>query len=126
MFAKGTAAVVAVTAIGFFVSIFFPTLYSLVIVGMGDLTGQASGLLTMGFVGCALIPVLQGRLADTIGLQLCYALGVGAYLLALLYALDRWRKYQDFSHMVCNGDVTYFYSWMRIWRTAAWRDPGTS
>ena len=98
MFAKGTAAVVAVTAIGFFVSVFFPTLYSLVIVGMGDLTGQASGLLTMGFVGCALIPVLQGRLADTIGLQLCYALGVGAYLLALLYALDRWRKYQDFSH----------------------------
>lgn len=84
---RGCAAVAAVTAAGFFVSIFFPTLYSLAIQGMGDRTGQASGLLTMGFLGCAVLPVLQGRLADRFGLQPSYIVGVVAYLLAVLYAL---------------------------------------
>ena len=60
---------------------------------MGELTGPASGLLTMGFVGCALIPVLQGRLADSIGLQHSYALGFVAYLFAMFYAM-RMRKLQ--------------------------------
>ena len=52
--------------VGFFVSTFFPTLYSLAIEGLGEQTPRASGLLTMGFLGCALLPVLQGRLANTI------------------------------------------------------------
>ena len=89
---KGNVAVAAVTAIGFFISVFFPTLYALAIGGMGERTGQASGLLTMGFVGCALLPVLQGRLADTIGLQNSYVLGIGAYLIAGLYAFKSYRK----------------------------------
>jgi FHS family L-fucose permease-like MFS transporter len=85
VFAKGAAAVAAVTAIGFFVSILFPTLYAIAIENMGDLTGQVSGLLTMGFVGCAVLPVLQGKLADTVGLQPSYAIGFVAYLFAVLY-----------------------------------------
>jgi FHS family L-fucose permease-like MFS transporter len=87
-FAKGTAAVVAVTLIGFFVSIFFPTLYALAIKNLGDLTGPASGLLTMGFVGCALIPVLQGRIADAVGLQYSYVIGLAGYLFASFYTLS--------------------------------------
>jgi FHS family L-fucose permease-like MFS transporter len=88
---SGMTAVLAVTLLGFFVSIFFPTLYSLAIQGMGEKTGQASGLLTMGFVGCAIIPVLQGRLADTIGLQHSYVLGFAAYAVAGLFALRCYR-----------------------------------
>ncbi len=87
MFARGVVAIVAVTAVGFFVSIFFPTLYSLAIEGMGDLTARASGLLTMGFVGCAVLPVIQGRLADRIGLQHSYAVALVAYVIAVLYVL---------------------------------------
>ncbi len=88
---KGYVAVAAVTAIGFFISVIFPTLYALAIGGMGARTGQASGLLTMGFVGCAFVPVLQGRLADTIGLQNSYVLGIGAYSIAGLYAFQSYR-----------------------------------
>ena len=91
--AKGIVAVVAITSIGFFVSILFPTLYALAIENMGGLTGQASGLLVMGFVGCALIPVLQGKIADSIGLQPSYAIGFAAYLFAIFYAM-RMRKLQ--------------------------------
>ncbi|MGA8067874.1 MAG: MFS transporter [Terriglobales bacterium] len=92
MFAKGTIAVVAVVAIGFFASIFFPTLYAMAIENMGDLTGQASGVLTLGFLGCAIIPVLQGKLADSIGLQLSYGLGLIGYLFALFYVFRSWRS----------------------------------
>jgi len=91
MFARGTLAIVAVVAIGFFVSIFFPTLYAMAIENMGDLTGQASGLLTLGFLGCAIIPVLQGKLADSIGLQLSYGTGLLGYLFALFYVFRTWR-----------------------------------
>ena len=88
---KGVAAVAAVTSIGFFASILFPTLYALAIENMGDLTSQASGLLVMGFTGCALVPVLQGKIADSIGLQRSYAIGFAAYLFALWYALKMSR-----------------------------------
>jgi len=85
--AKGPLAIVAIILLGFFVSIFFPTLYSLAIEGLGDQTAKASGLLTMGFLGCALLPVLQGKLADTIGLQRSFLMCVVPYCFALFYAL---------------------------------------
>jgi FHS family L-fucose permease-like MFS transporter len=85
--ARGAVAVAAITALGFFVSIFFPTLYALAIEGMGEQTAQASGLLTMGFLGCAILPVLQGRLADSVGLQPAFVLCLVPYLSALLYSL---------------------------------------
>ena len=89
--AHGVLAIAAVTVLGFFVSIFFPTLYSLAVEGLGQRTAQASGLLTMGFLGCALLPVLQGKLADTWGLQQSYALCFVAYAFALFYALKGHR-----------------------------------
>ncbi len=84
--ARGTVAIAAVTTIGFFVSIFFPTLYALAIEGLGEQTAKASGLLTMGFLGCATFPVLQGRIADRFGLQCSYALAFAAYAGVLAYA----------------------------------------
>lgn len=86
--AKGSVALAAILTLGFFISIFFPTLYALTIEKMGVYTGQVSGLLTMGFLGCALIPVLQGRLADipAVGLQKSFIIGILPYLLVLFYA----------------------------------------
>ena len=89
--AEGPVAIVSVILLGFFVSIFFPTLYSLAIEGLGEQTAKASGLLTMGFLGCALLPVLQGKLADTIGLQRSFWVLVVPYLFALFYALKGHR-----------------------------------
>jgi FHS family L-fucose permease-like MFS transporter len=83
--AKGALAIAAVTGIGFFVSIFFPTLYALAIEGLGEQTAKASGVLTMGFLGCAILPVLQGRIADGCGLQASYALAFVAYVVVLAY-----------------------------------------
>lgn len=92
MTTHGTPAIAAMLAAGFFVSIFYPTLYALAIEGMGEWTGEASGLLTVGFLGCAVIPVLQGRLADAIGIQNAYVLDLVAYVCAAAYGVARLRK----------------------------------
>lgn len=89
--AHGTVAIVSVTVIGFFISIFFPTLYALAIEGLGKGTAPASGLLTMGFLGCAFLPVIQGWLADRLGLQHSYAMLFVPYLCVLFYALRAHR-----------------------------------
>jgi MFS transporter, FHS family, L-fucose permease len=91
-FSTGWVAVVSVTAIGFFVSIFFPTLYSISIDGLGERTGQASGLLTMGFLGAAIIPILQGKLADTLSLQLSFMIAIFPYVFALFYVLRMMKR----------------------------------
>jgi FHS family L-fucose permease-like MFS transporter len=85
--AKGTLAIASIILLGFFVSIFFPTLYALAIAGLGQKTAKVSGLLTTGFLGCAVMPVLQGKMADTIGLQRSFVICVIPYLFALFYAL---------------------------------------
>ena len=87
MVSTGGLAIASIMLVGFFVSIFFPTLYSLAIEGLGEQTAKASGLLTMGFLGCALLPVLQGRLADGIGLQRSFGICVIPYVFAFLYAV---------------------------------------
>ena len=95
-FAKGVTAIVAVVAIGYFVSIFFPTLYAIATENLGQMMGPASGLLTLGFLGCAVIPVLQGRIADVLGLQRSYGMGMLSYSFALIYVvLFRFRRVES-------------------------------
>jgi MFS transporter, FHS family, L-fucose permease len=91
LMAKGLAACWALTLLGFFICIFFPTLYSLAIEGLGELTPKASGLLIMGFSGISIIPVLQGALADRIGLQRSFAVAFIPWLFVLFYALKGHR-----------------------------------
>jgi FHS family L-fucose permease-like MFS transporter len=87
VFARGAAAVAALTLSGFFYCVFFPTIYTLAIEGLGDLTPRASGFLVMGLSGISVIPVLQGAVADRAGLQGSYALGFLPWAFVLWYAL---------------------------------------
>ena len=91
IFAHGWVSVAAITLIGFFVSIFFPTLYAISIEGLRERTGQASGLLTMGFLGGALLPVLQGKLADSTSLSFSFIIAVVPYLFALYFVMKGYR-----------------------------------
>ena len=101
---QGRVAAASVTIIGFFVSIFFPTLFALAIEGLGIQTAQASGILTMGFLGCAIVPVFQGWLADQIGLKASYALGFGPYIFVLFYAL-KGHKLQRMASTELSTDI---------------------
>jgi FHS family L-fucose permease-like MFS transporter len=88
VFAQGTTAIALFLALGFLVSIFFPTFYAMSMEKIGDLAPQASALLAVGFLGCAIVPVVQGALADAIGLRLSFWFDAGVYLLIAFYV---WR-----------------------------------
>lgn len=85
VFSKGAIAIAAFLVTGFVVSIFFPTLYAIIMENVGDLASQASGLLALSFLGCAIIPVLQGALADSLGLRRSFWLGIVIYLITAVY-----------------------------------------
>jgi FHS family L-fucose permease-like MFS transporter len=53
--------------VGIFHSIMWPAIFSLAIAGLGKYTSKGSGALMMGVVGGAILPLLQGSLADVFG-----------------------------------------------------------
>ncbi len=87
MLSFGHVAMWALLLVGLFNSIMFPSIFTLGIEGLGPLTGEASGLLIMAIVGGAIIPELQGLLADRVGLHHAFVLPVICYLYILFFAL---------------------------------------
>ncbi|MFT4248621.1 MAG: L-fucose:H+ symporter permease [Pseudomonas sp.] len=83
----GMTSVYTLVAIGLFNSIMFPTIFALGIERLGPLTGRASSLLVMAIVGGALVPYLQGLLADRFGLQVSFLLPTLCYLYIVFYGL---------------------------------------
>jgi MFS transporter, FHS family, L-fucose permease len=85
MATHGPVAMYSVLAVGLFNSIMFPTIFTLAIDGLGKHTGQASGILCMAIVGGALIPVLQGFVADGIGIHHCFIVALLCYVYIAWY-----------------------------------------
>jgi MFS transporter, FHS family, L-fucose permease len=88
MMVGGHAAMWTMLAVGLFNSIMFPTIFSLGVAELGPLTGNGSGLLNMAIVGGAVLPVIQGVIADRFGLHHSFVLSVICYLYILFYALS--------------------------------------
>jgi MFS transporter, FHS family, L-fucose permease len=86
MASVGHMAMWALLLVGLFNSIMFPSIFTLGIEGLGPLTGEGSGLLIMAIVGGAIIPELQGVLADRLGLHHAFILPVLCYLYILFFA----------------------------------------
>ena len=87
MATTGHVAMVSMLAIGFFNSIMFPTIFTLGIEGLGPLTGEASGMLNTAIVGGAIIPLIQGFIADRIGIHHAFFLPAICYLYIVFFAL---------------------------------------
>jgi len=87
MSSSGSLAMWAILSVGLFNSIMFPTIFSLAVTGLGKYTSQGSGVLCLAIVGGAIIPLLQGVLADSIGLQLSFILPVLCYGYICFYGL---------------------------------------
>ena len=84
---SGAVAMWSILFVGLFNSIMFPTIFSLGVTGLGRHTSQGSGILCLAIVGGALIPLLQGLLADTYGVQNAFALAIVCYLYIAYYGL---------------------------------------
>jgi FHS family L-fucose permease-like MFS transporter len=88
MLTGGHTAMWSILAVGFFNSIMFPTIFSLGVAELGPLTGNGSGLLNMAIVGGAILPVLQGVIADRFGIHHGFWLPVICYLYIMFFALS--------------------------------------
>lgn len=94
MLTQSTVAVWAILLVGFFNSIQFPTIFTLGVAEMGPLTGEASGLLITAIVGGAIIPELQGLMADRIGIHHAFILPILCYLFIAWYGVRGSRVLQ--------------------------------
>jgi FHS family L-fucose permease-like MFS transporter len=83
---SGIAAVAMLIALQLFMSIMFPTIFSLGIEGLGRRTKLGSSLLVMSIAGGAIVPPLMGAISDRHGIQLAYLVPLGCFLVVLLFA----------------------------------------
>lgn len=88
IFASGQVAMWSILLVGFCNSIMFPTIFSLAIRGLGQHTSQGSGILCLAIVGGAILPLIQGVLADSIGLQNSFFLPIICYVFIAYYGLS--------------------------------------
>jgi FHS family L-fucose permease-like MFS transporter len=84
----GSVAMWSIIAVGLFNSVMFPTIFTLGIAGLGPLTGKGSGLLVMAIVGGAILPVVQGALADSVGIHAAFVLPALCYLYIVFYGFQ--------------------------------------
>jgi MFS transporter, FHS family, L-fucose permease len=82
---RGPISTWSILLVGLCNSIMFPSIFSLGIAKLGRLTGEGSGIMIAAIVGGAIIPMLQGVLADRIGLQFAFVLPVVCYLYIMSY-----------------------------------------
>jgi FHS family L-fucose permease-like MFS transporter len=97
IFGKGALAMWAILAVGLFNSIMFPTIFSMAVHGLGRHTGQGSGILCMAIVGGAIVPFVQGALADSIGLQTSFFIPAACYAFILYFGLKYARLHLEVS-----------------------------
>ena len=88
MLANGHVAMYSIILVGFFNSIMFPSIFTLGVAELGPLTGDGSGVMIMAIVGGAIIPWLQGAIADKIGIHHAFFLPVICYLYILFFAVS--------------------------------------
>ena len=86
VFASGQLALFALLSGGLFCSIMWPGIFALSIAGLGKYTSQGSAFLIMMILGGAIIPPVQGKLADVFGIQPSYWIAVLCFVYLLFYA----------------------------------------
>ena len=85
VFASGQLALFALLSGGLFCSIMWPCIFALSITGLGKYTAQGSAFLIMMILGGAIIPPLQGKLADIFSIQSSYWIAVICFIYLLFY-----------------------------------------
>ena len=76
-------------AIGAFNSILWSNIFTLAIKDLGKYTSQGSSLLVMMIVGGAIVPTIQGAMADSYGnIQLSFIVPLVCYVYVLFYGIN--------------------------------------
>ena len=92
MLTFGHFAMWTIILVGLFNSVMFPSIFTLGIAGLGPLTGRGSGLLVTAIVGGAVLPVIEGALADRIGIHHAFILPALCYIYIAYYGFKGSRQ----------------------------------
>ena len=87
MVSSGQVAMWTVLSVGLFCSVMFSNIFALAIEGLGPLKSQASSLLIMAILGGAILPPLQGKIADVFGLQTSFVVPMLAFAYVVFFGL---------------------------------------
>ncbi len=87
IFTSGTIAIYAFLAGGLACSIMWPSIFSLSIIGLGKYTSQGSAFLVMMILGGGIIPPLQGKLSDILGIHQSYVVAVVCFAYLTFFAV---------------------------------------
>lgn len=87
MVASGDLAKWAVLGIGLFCSVMWSNIFSLAIEGLGALKSQASSLLVMAILGGAILPPVQGAVADHLSIEASFIVPLVAFAYIAFYGL---------------------------------------
>jgi FHS family L-fucose permease-like MFS transporter len=88
---SGEMAKWAILGVGLFCSVMWSNIFSLAIAGLGPLKSQASSLLMMSVFGGAVLPPLQGLVADKMGIQFSFVVPMVAFGYIAFYGVYGYR-----------------------------------
>lgn len=83
---SGNIALFSFLSGGLFCSIMWPSIFALSVQGLGKYTSQGSSFLVMMILGGAIIPPLQGKLADVIGILDSYWIAIACFAYLAFFA----------------------------------------
>jgi len=86
MLTTGMISVYAFTSVGLFCSTLWPCIFTLAVSGLGKHTSQGSSFLIMMIMGGGFVSVFQGKIAEIIGIQSSYVVGVVCFAYLAFYA----------------------------------------
>jgi FHS family L-fucose permease-like MFS transporter len=91
MLTAGGTAMWTILAVGMFCSVMWSNIFSLAIEGLGPLKSQGSSLLVMAILGGAILPPLQGAVADHFGIQNSFIVPMVAFAFITFYGIYGYR-----------------------------------
>ena len=91
MVTSGEIAKWSILGVGMFCSVMWSNIFSLAIEGLGPKKSQASSLLVMAIMGGAILPQLQGYIADNAGIQKSFIVPMIAFAYIAFYGIYGYR-----------------------------------
>lgn len=87
MVTSGLVSAYAFISVGLFCSTLWPCIFTIAVAGLGKNTNQGSSLLIMMIMGGGIVSWLQGVIADSIGVQNSYVVGIVCFAYLAFYAI---------------------------------------
>jgi len=87
LLSTGITTIYAFLAAGLFCSVLWSCIFSLALAGLGKYQSQGSGFLVMMILGGAIIPPIQGKLSDVIGIQPSFIIAMLCFVYLAFFAI---------------------------------------